>query len=218
MVEPGREHRRGPAVVLGRPEHDDRAGRPRLVAAALVPDPVRREGTRRRSAPTTARPTMRDVAVACCVERRPGSPPVALLVLLARAAPARVVAADALARTACSRPLAPPAAAPSPTTRSPSWACIWRAVAAPGRPRATGPVGSGGGRRGSGCRGPRSRRRCRRPRPLRAGWPGPGSGTGSSDGGGLAGHGDPEDRGRDAVADQRRGAPRTAGTPRGGTR
>ncbi len=42
MVEPGREDRRGPAVVLRRAKDDDRARRPRLVAVANLGDPERR--------------------------------------------------------------------------------------------------------------------------------------------------------------------------------
>jgi len=92
----------------------------------------------------------------------------------------------------------PPAAAPSPTTRSPSCACIWRAVAAPGRPRATGPSAwprrpgvppplarpvAALGSRARGLAGTRERDRL-------VGWRR------------LAGDGDPEDRRRHAVADQ----------------
>ena len=42
MVEPRREQRGGPAVVLGRAQDDDRVGLAPLVAVALVPDAVRR--------------------------------------------------------------------------------------------------------------------------------------------------------------------------------
>ena len=53
VVEPGLEHGRRPAVVLGRPEHDDRVGRPLLVAGR----PAARSGRPRRAVTTaTARP------------------------------------------------------------------------------------------------------------------------------------------------------------------
>ena len=38
MVKPGREHRGGPTVVLGRPHDDDRVRGPPIVAAGLIPD------------------------------------------------------------------------------------------------------------------------------------------------------------------------------------
>ena len=103
MVEAGLEDRRRPAVVLGGAEDDDRVGRRPVVAVADVPDPVGRpaddEDARRRS-PASGRGRTRraDHAAGRRVGRHvagtAGSAAVALLVLLARAAPARIVAAD----------------------------------------------------------------------------------------------------------------------------
>ena len=103
VVEAGLEDRRRPAVVLGGAEDDDRVGRPRVVAVADVPDPERRpaddDDRGRRSPRATSRTSARGSSPwPGRADRRAGRPPasaaVALLVLQARAAPARIVAAD----------------------------------------------------------------------------------------------------------------------------
>ena len=99
VVEPGREHRRGTAVVLGR-AHARRSRRP---AAARRGRPGPRSGRRcsprARATATSPDEDQPSEGAHRCLSR---SAAVALLVLRARPAPARVVAADPRARSACS--------------------------------------------------------------------------------------------------------------------
>ena len=102
------EDRRRAAVVLGGAQHHDRVGRPLLVALALRPDPVRRVAGDDGDAEAAGEDDrVRSRAIDRCIggwpsvgRRRRASAPVALLVLRARAAPARVVAPDPGARSA----------------------------------------------------------------------------------------------------------------------
>ena len=179
VVQPRREDRRWPAVVLGRAHHHDRVGRrcsSRCPAPRSGTSRSRRRRRRRRSRRRPPRPGRAPSSVASSGSVWAGggagrSAPVALLVLRARPAPARVVAPDPRAargeaglRARSPRPPPPGRAGASPAGR-PATRRIGRAVggaAGPPRRMAEPPTAAAAGTRAARPTPGRTRRRSSR--------------------------------------------------------
>ena len=235
MVEAGLEDRRRPAVVLGGAEDDDRVRRPAVVVVADVDDPPGRPADDRDRADDPDADDAEERPLHAGNEAaRPGARPdqgagdsrrstaVALLVLLAGPAPARIVPSDPGAgRREPGLRLAVRRSAPLPPSSRAD------AIGSEATPLTTGPDGRGprAGRGAVAVPAPAGRRTGdRRDAGLGRGRGEPRGTLGETAlevdllGRRLAGHGDPEDRRRDLVADQLAELARRARRPRGGTR